>query len=86
VNFEDNFIFSKPKQKVSGDLYWWTKYKNQIIIALADCTDHGLPGAFIESIWVYFVWTRVRHPAAKTQACKTNIYFCTVAGSFRIAP
>jgi serine phosphatase RsbU (regulator of sigma subunit) len=40
-------IFFRPKQKVSGDFYWWTRSGQWIIIAVADCTGHGVPGAFM---------------------------------------
>ena len=50
--FKDAFIFLKPHSIVSGDFYWFSELKNiekgdlQIIIA-ADCTGHGVPGAFM---------------------------------------
>jgi len=50
--FKDAFILLKPHSIVSGDFYWFTELKNtelgdlQIIIA-ADCTGHGVPGAFM---------------------------------------
>lgn len=40
-----------PKDIVSGDFYWFTKYnENEIFIAVADCTGHGVPGAFMTVI------------------------------------
>ncbi len=36
-----------PKDIVSGDFYWISNIKNTKIIALADCTGHGVPGAFM---------------------------------------
>lgn len=45
--FKDSFIFYKPKDIVSGDFYWLSHRKDQIIIAVADCTGHGVPGAFM---------------------------------------
>ncbi len=42
-----NFIYYKPKDIVSGDFYWATKIGNKIIITVADCTGHGVPGAFM---------------------------------------
>lgn len=41
------FILYKPKDIVSGDFYWVYKEKNKIFIAVADCTGHGVPGAFM---------------------------------------
>jgi serine phosphatase RsbU (regulator of sigma subunit) len=43
----DHFILYKPKDIVSGDFYWITKKKDKIICAVADCTGHGVPGAFM---------------------------------------
>ncbi|MEM1407295.1 MAG: tetratricopeptide repeat protein, partial [Bacteroidota bacterium] len=44
------FIFFEPKDIVSGDFYWY-KEKNDIdIIAVADCTGHGVAGAFMTVI------------------------------------
>ncbi|HIA37570.1 MAG TPA: tetratricopeptide repeat protein [Flavobacteriales bacterium] len=48
---ENLFIIYKPKDIVSGDFYWVYKQKNEnILIALADCTGHGVPGAFMSMI------------------------------------
>ncbi|MBP7808944.1 MAG: SpoIIE family protein phosphatase [Bacteroidia bacterium] len=46
----ESFIFFKPKDIVSGDFYWFTNYKGTILIAAADCTGHGVPGAFMSLI------------------------------------
>ena len=46
-NFIKNFIIFKPKNIVSGDFYWFYKLENKIFIALADCTGHGISGAFM---------------------------------------
>jgi serine phosphatase RsbU (regulator of sigma subunit) len=45
--FPDHFILYKPKAIVSGDFYWIGKKDNKIICAVADCTGHGVPGAFM---------------------------------------
>ncbi len=40
-----------PKDVVSGDFYWFSKLNNiQAIFVLADCTGHGVPGAFMSMI------------------------------------
>ncbi len=46
----ESFIFFKPKDIVSGDFYWFTNYKGTILVAAADCTGHGVPGAFMSLI------------------------------------
>ncbi|MFT5616960.1 MAG: serine phosphatase RsbU (regulator of sigma subunit) [Arenicella sp.] len=53
TSFKESFVLFKPKDIVSGDFYWFgecsekeTQKKKKIIIA-ADCTGHGVPGAFM---------------------------------------
>ena len=41
-----------PKDVVSGDFYWYDKIGSKIIMAAADCTGHGVPGAFMSMIGV----------------------------------
>jgi serine phosphatase RsbU (regulator of sigma subunit) len=43
----DSFILYKPKAIVSGDFYWLNAIGDQLICAVADCTGHGVPGAFM---------------------------------------
>ncbi len=50
--FPNSFILFKPKDIVSGDFYWFTKIENKIIIAVADCTGHGIPGAFMSVLGI----------------------------------
>jgi len=44
----DYFILFRPKDIVSGDFYWATIIKNFQIFTVADCTGHGVPGAFMK--------------------------------------
>jgi serine phosphatase RsbU (regulator of sigma subunit) len=44
------FILFKPKDIVSGDFYFFHKNNQSIFIAAADCTGHGVPGAFMSMI------------------------------------
>jgi|TARA_R110000737_G_scaffold352788_1_gene400333 ligand-binding sensor domain-containing protein/serine phosphatase RsbU (regulator of sigma subunit) len=46
----DSFIFMQPKDKVSGDFYYFEKFDNRVIVSAADATGHGVPGAFISLI------------------------------------
>jgi serine phosphatase RsbU (regulator of sigma subunit) len=46
-HFNDAFIYYKPKDIVSGDFYWFSVIEDKIILAAADCTGHGVPGAFM---------------------------------------
>jgi serine phosphatase RsbU (regulator of sigma subunit) len=50
----ESFIFFKPRDVVSGDFYWFAEKQmgknKKFIIAVADCTGHGVPGAFMSMI------------------------------------
>ncbi len=48
--FEDAFVYYKPRDIVSGDFYWVEKYESTIVVSCADCTGHGVPGAFMSLI------------------------------------
>ncbi|WP_027002606.1 triple tyrosine motif-containing protein [Hugenholtzia roseola] len=45
-----SFVFFQPKDIVSGDFYWLQERHNQLILVVADCTGHGVPGAFMSLI------------------------------------
>lgn len=47
---KNQFVFYKPKDIVSGDFYWLRKIDHGYIIAVVDCTGHGVPGAFMSLI------------------------------------
>ena len=46
----ESFVLFKPKDIVSGDFYWFTHRDGITFIAAADCTGHGVPGAFMSMI------------------------------------
>jgi len=49
--YADAFIFFKPRDVVSGDFYWFYAIdEHTSIVAVADCTGHGVPGAFMSMI------------------------------------
>lgn len=50
-----HFILSKPKDIVSGDYYWLARKDNKIIVAVADCTGHGVHGAFMSILGITFL-------------------------------
>lgn len=45
-----SFILNMPKDIVSGDFFWIEEKYNRIFVAVADCTGHGVPGAFMSII------------------------------------
>lgn len=53
--FEEYFILYKPKDKVCGDFYWMTNKNDKLFLAIADCTGHGIPGAFISMMGISFL-------------------------------
>ncbi len=48
----DFFAFYQPRDIVSGDFYWFSAVGKKIILAVADCTGHGVPGAFMTMLGV----------------------------------
>jgi len=43
----DHYIIYRPKDVVSGDFYWLDQSGDKVILAVADCPGHGVPGAFM---------------------------------------
>jgi len=48
----DHFVLYKPRDIVSGDFYWVDQIDNKQIVITADCTGHGVPGAFMSMLGV----------------------------------
>jgi len=48
--FAEFFVLYLPRDVVSGDFYWLIRRKEQVFIAVVDCTGHGVPGAFMSMI------------------------------------
>lgn len=48
--FDDGFVLYMPKHVVSGDFYWMISLDNIKLIAVADCTGHGVPGAMVSVV------------------------------------
>lgn len=51
----EHFILFRPRDIVSGDFYWMTEKENFVVIAVVDCTGHGVPGAFMSMLGVAFL-------------------------------
>ncbi len=50
-NLKEYFVIFKPKDVVSGDFYWATRLPdNHFILATADSTGHGVPGAIMSML------------------------------------
>ncbi len=51
----EHFILYLPRDIVSGDFYWISSIDDKIVFAAADCTGHGVPGAFMSMLGVSFL-------------------------------
>ena len=63
----EHFILYRPRDIVSGDFYWIHQQQNRTYIAAADCTGHGIPGAFMSMMGVAFlneIITKIKNPSA----------------------
>ncbi|MBN2893410.1 MAG: SpoIIE family protein phosphatase [Bacteroidales bacterium] len=54
-NFAEHFIFFRPRDIVSGDFYWIKEVGDYVLFAVADCTGHGVPGAFMSLLGISFL-------------------------------
>jgi serine phosphatase RsbU (regulator of sigma subunit) len=48
--FTENFVLYKPKDVVAGDFYWTETIDNNPVLAVCDCTGHGVPGAMVSIV------------------------------------
>ncbi len=48
--FDDAFVLYLPKDVVAGDFYWFEEVGDWILVASADCTGHGVPGAMVSVV------------------------------------
>ena len=55
INLPEHFILFKPRDIVSGDFYWAKVIQNRLVFCVADCTGHGVPGAFMSMLGVAFL-------------------------------
>jgi serine phosphatase RsbU (regulator of sigma subunit)/HAMP domain-containing protein len=44
---ENSFVIWKPRDRVGGDMYWCRGDSDYALVAVADCTGHGVPGALM---------------------------------------
>ncbi len=52
----EHFVLFMPRDIVSGDFYWMTRKNDKIVLVAADCTGHGVPGAFMSMLGVSFLY------------------------------
>ncbi|HBF88199.1 MAG TPA: hypothetical protein DDX39_06105, partial [Bacteroidales bacterium] len=51
----NHFVLFRPHSVVSGDFYWATKIGTRVLFTAADCTGHGVPGAFMSMLGMSFL-------------------------------
>jgi len=60
-NVSEHFVLWKPRDIVSGDFYFCTQLDGNLIVAVADCTGHGVPGAFMSMLGIAFLNEIITH-------------------------
>jgi|GEM_PF-3605893 len=53
--FAETFCLFKPRDIVSGDFFWHKKIMDKLVICVADCTGHGVPGALTSMLAVSYL-------------------------------
>lgn len=75
--FPTNFIYLRPKDIVSGDFYWANENETTKYFAIADCTGHGVPGAFMTIVGINIlnqsISESVNNSAQIIQSINTNL-------------
>ncbi len=70
--FTEHLIFYQPKEIVSGDFYWAKEKNGLLIFAVADCTGHGVPGAFVSMLGISMlneIVNKLENPTAGEILC-----------------
>jgi ligand-binding sensor domain-containing protein/serine phosphatase RsbU (regulator of sigma subunit) len=75
---QNMFVFYRPKDIVSGDFYWYSEQEHRTFVAAADCTGHGVPGAFMSMIGITFLneivnEKKVSDPAIILDQLRSNV-------------
>lgn len=52
---KDFFVLHKPRDIVSGDFYYCSRKEEYVVVAAADCTGHGVPGALMSIMGISFL-------------------------------
>lgn len=63
----ENFIFYKPRDIVSGDFYFIAEQDGIVVLGAADCTGHGVPGAFMSMLGIAYINEIVNRSALTNQ-------------------
>ncbi|MFN8714905.1 MAG: tetratricopeptide repeat protein [Bacteroidota bacterium] len=73
--FDDALVYNNPKDIVSGDLYWYAELSTTAVdpvqlkvLAVADCTGHGVPGGFMSLLAIQLLNQSVKNPQINSPA------------------
>jgi PAS domain S-box-containing protein len=81
--FPESFIISIPKDIVSGDFYWFSTTAEVGLLAAADCTGHGVPGAFMSVIGNELLNISLHDPSIKNPAAALSMLDTKIRQVFR---
>jgi serine phosphatase RsbU (regulator of sigma subunit) len=79
--FKESALLFMPKNIVSGDFYWIYEAQNKTIIALADCTGHGIPGAFMSVLGISLLNDIVKNEEEANSNIKSDRLLCNLRES-----
>lgn len=71
--FRESFIFFRPKDIVSGDFFWYGSAQDVALVAVADCTGHGVPGAFMSVVGNEMLNVAMKDPSIRSPAATLDI-------------
>lgn len=75
-SFPSSFIFNQAHDWVSGDFFWYSNIGDFLVVAVADCTGHGVPGAFMSILGNTFLNQIVNEK--KVVSANEILYFLNV--------
>jgi len=67
--FADYFVLFLPKETVSGDFYFIKQIGEILVVAVADSTGHGVPGAFVSMLGISSLNEIVSDKQIKSASC-----------------
>lgn len=70
--FTDAFVFSRPKDIVSGDFWWCSEHNGEFFLAGADSTGHGVPGGFMSMLGSVFLFEIITERKVYSPAMALN--------------
>jgi len=71
--YPESFLLFRPKDIVSGDFFWFSNARDVRLVAAADCTGHGVPGAMMSVLGNEMLNITVRDPSVHSPAVTLDI-------------